>query len=167
MTKKVFLIPLLFLGLAFMGCGNHSGNNSAENQPVSNGSQDSSTMDNTPSVDVTAKSDSKGVGKFTDVKLGPLDTAMAGQGSALFQSKCIVCHKSTDEKLIGPGLKGVTQIRTPEWIMNMITDPNDMTATDPVAKALLDQYHTQMAVQVSDQEAREILEFLRENDGAH
>ncbi|HUX85226.1 MAG TPA: cytochrome c [Chitinophagaceae bacterium] len=166
MIKKVFLIPILSLLVACAGCGNNSGNNAAENQPTANGSPDSSTMAGAPAVDVTAKSDSKGVGRFTDVKVGPLDTAMASKGAALFQSKCTVCHKTTEEKLIGPGLKGITLIRTPEWIMNMITDPNDMTENDPVASTLLSQYHTQMTVQTSDQEAREILEFLRGNDGA-
>jgi hypothetical protein len=68
--------------------------------------------------------------------------------------------------LIGPGLKGITKIRTPEWIMNMITNPDQMTQQDPVAEALLVQFnHTQMTNQgLTDEEAREVLEFFRQND---
>jgi mono/diheme cytochrome c family protein len=162
-----YRVLVIFAAFAVFCPGCNSGGNHADNQPVSNGGADSSAMTSSgASVDVLAKSSSKGVGKFTNVPLGPLDTAEASRGAALFQSKCMVCHKPTEEKLIGPGLKGVTQIRTPEWIMNMITDPNDMTENDPVAKALLDQYHTQMVVQSTDEEARDLLEFLRQNDGA-
>lgn len=157
----------LALMAACCGCSGNSSNSNSGNQPVANGSSDSSSSAAAaPAVDVNAKSDSKGVGKYTDVRLRTLNKTMADSGEAVFESKCTVCHKPTEEKLIGPGLKGVTLIRTPEWIMNMITDPSDMTQSDPVAEALLDQYHTQMVVQVSDEEARNILEFLRKNDGA-
>jgi mono/diheme cytochrome c family protein len=114
---------------------------------------------------VNAPSTSKGVGKFTHVTIGALDPKLADQGKQLFETKCTACHKPTDERLVGPGLKGITKIRTPEWIMNMMTNPTGMTHQDPVAEALLAQYQTQMTYQdVSDKDARAIYEFLRQND---
>jgi mono/diheme cytochrome c family protein len=115
--------------------------------------------------DPDAKSDSKGVGKFTDVKLDAVDDAMAAKGEAIFTSKCAACHKMTEEKLVGPGLKGVTERRTPEWVMNMITNPEEMTKKDPVAQALYEKHLVQMTFQnVSDDETRQILEYFRKND---
>ncbi|TZF84800.1 cytochrome c [Pedobacter sp. BS3] len=117
------------------------------------------------SVDPDSKSDSKGVGRFTSVPVGPIDNAMAAKGKEVFTSKCMACHRATDEKIVGPGLKGVTKLRTPEWIMNMITNPEEMTKKDPWAKALFEKHLVQMTFQnVSDDEARQILEFLRKND---
>ena len=47
--------------------------------------------------------------------------------------KCSSCHKLTDEKLVGPGWKGVTERQKPEWIMNFITNPDPMIDKDPKA----------------------------------
>jgi cytochrome c551/c552 len=90
---------------------------------------------------------------------------MAEKGQAVFAAKCVACHKTTDQKIVGPGLKGVTERRTPEWIMNQITNPLEMEQKDPVGKALLEKHLTQMTFQnVTDDESRQILEFLRKND---
>src|SRR5580692_12422570 len=64
-----------------------------------------------------------GVGKFTHVALSPnLDADLATGGEVIYGAKCAACHKLTDEKLVGPGWKGVTVTRKPEWIMNFITN---------------------------------------------
>ncbi|HVB03080.1 MAG TPA: c-type cytochrome [Chitinophagaceae bacterium] len=165
-----YAFVFLFLTIVLLGCkGNSSNkNNLSENQSISNVGSDSSMVESpAPLIDVTAKSNSKGVGKFSIVKIGSINGVMASKGESLFQSKCTVCHKATSEKLIGPGLKGVTRIRTPEWIMNMLTNPAEMTDSDSIAEALLNIYHTQMVVQVSDDEARDILEYLRKNDNSN
>lgn len=52
------------------------------------------------------------------------DWVTAGQGA--YDLKCSACHKLSDEKLVGPGWKGVTQRREPLWIMNMITNVDMM-----------------------------------------
>lgn len=170
--KTILKVSLLVLGVALYSCGGgQSSDSESQDEPISNSGSDSTAMapspSSTSSVDVNAKSDSKGVGKFTDVKIaGKLDPKLAKEGQDLFQTKCSVCHKPTDEKLIGPGLKGITTIRTPEWIMNMMTNPTGMTQSDPIAKALLNEFQTQMTFQsVTDENARAIYEFLRQNDG--
>lgn len=158
--KRITMLLMVSTGIFLYSCG---GNSSSDN----NNSSTTTTKDNSGTIDVNAYSDSKGVGKFTDVKVGStIDKAMAQKGEEVFQTKCTACHQATEQKLIGPGLKGITKIRTPEWIMNMITDPDGMTQNDPVAKALLGEFnHTQMTNQgLTDQEAREVLEFFRQND---
>jgi cytochrome c1 len=47
----------------------------------------------------------------------------------------------------------------------MMTNPVEMTQKDPTAKELLAEHLTQMTFQdVSDDQAKQILEYLREND---
>lgn len=96
--------------------------------------------------------------------LATLNPALVALGQKLFQEKCSACHK-IGEKYVGPDLKGVTQRRSPEWVMNMVLNPQEMTQKDPVAKELLGTFLTQMTFQnVSQEDARAILEFFRQND---
>lgn len=96
----------------------------------------------------------------------PLDQAMVTTGKATYELKCQSCHKLTDEKLVGPGWKNVTQRRQPLWIMNMITNVDMMLETDPEAQKLLELCMVRMPNQnISQEESRKILEFMRSNDG--
>ncbi|WP_242920150.1 c-type cytochrome [Pontibacter liquoris] len=110
----------------------------------------------------------KGVGPVTTVEVGAdIDAALAGTGKGLFEAKCSACHQLTDQKVVGPGLAGVTERRKPEWVMNMILNPEEMTKQDPTAKKLLAEHLTQMTNQnVNEQDARAILEYFRQNDKA-
>jgi cytochrome c len=109
----------------------------------------------------------RGEGKFTHVDIGPLDAAMASSGEKVYEVKCASCHKLTDEKLVGPGWKGVTDRHKPEWIMNFVTNTDEMLNKDPKAQAMLEICLVRMPNQnLTDQEARDVLEFMRKNDGA-
>jgi len=108
----------------------------------------------------------KGVGTITNIELGEIDQNMADEGKAIFSIKCTACHKIS-KRLIGPALVGVTERRSPEWIMNMILDPEKMVAEDPIAKKLLAEYIAPMANQsLTEQEARKILEYFRTKTSA-
>jgi len=81
--------------------------------------------------------------------------------------KCTACHQLNDKRLVGPGFQGVTNRRTPEWIMNMITNVDVMLDQDPEAQKLLEECLTRMPNQnITIADARGILEFLRQNDEA-
>ncbi|HEX7905153.1 MAG TPA: c-type cytochrome [Chitinophagaceae bacterium] len=105
--------------------------------------------------------------KEGDVTLGtPLDQPMVTAGKNTYELKCQSCHRLTEEKLVGPGWKGVTQRRQPVWIMNMITNVDMMLETDPEAQKLLELCLVRMPNQnLSKDEARQVLEFMRNNDG--
>jgi len=105
--------------------------------------------------------------KESDLTLGtPLDQAMVTAGKATYELKCQSCHKLTEEKLVGPGWKGVTTKRQPLWIMNMITNVDMMLETDAEAQKLLELCMVRMPNQnISQEEARKVLEFMRSNDG--
>jgi cytochrome c2 len=110
---------------------------------------------------------SKGIGKFTKVEVGAtLDAAMAEKGQTVYDVKCMSCHKLTDERLVGPGWKGVTSRRTPEWVMNFATNVDEMLAKDAEAQAQLEICLVRMPNQnLTDDDARNVYEFMRKNDG--
>jgi len=170
MKKIKLLITVISFsaGIAFFSACGGSNTNSDQTDSEANTETSTATDENatTEVLDPDAKSDSKGVGKFTNVEVASnIDKDMATKGKAVFETKCTPCHKTTEEKLVGPGLKNITNLRTPEWIMNMITNPEEMTKKDPVAKALFEKHLVQMTFQnVDDKQTREIYEYLRQND---
>lgn len=111
--------------------------------------------------------DGKGIGEIKDVPLNdPLDAAMVAKGSAIFDMKCAACHKLTDQRVVGPGWKGLTERRKPEWIMNMIMNVDVMLDKDPAAQALLKECLVRMPNQnLTMEDARSVLEFAYSNDG--
>lgn len=118
-----------------------------------------------PVKEETASDDpmkNKGIGPVKEMALSPIDDALAAEGKALFDQLCIACHKPT-EKLIGPAPKGILDRRTPEWVMNMIMNPSEMTQKDPIAMQLLKEANgVPMADQnVTEEQARKILEYFR------
>lgn len=111
--------------------------------------------------------DPKGVGPHRDVQLThPLDEKMVAEGQNEYNVKCASCHKLSDEKLVGPGWKGVTDRRTPEWIMNFVTNTEEMLEKDTAAQNMLEVCLVKMPNQgLSEAQARATLEFMRKNDG--
>jgi cytochrome c1 len=109
----------------------------------------------------------KGIGQVKNVTLhNPLDAERVQRGQDIYEMKCSACHKLSDERVVGPGFKDVTKRRKPEWIMNMVTNTEVMLDQDPVAQELLELCLTRMPNQnISIGDARDILEFLRKNDG--
>ncbi len=110
----------------------------------------------------------KGVGEFKDVALNnPLNTDMVAKGKAIYDMKCSACHKLTETRVVGPGWKGVTTRRKPEWIMNMTTNVEVMLEKDPAAQAMLKECLVRMPNQnLTAGDARDVLEFMLANDGA-
>lgn len=105
-----------------------------------------------------------GIGPVKEVKLSQIDRSLAVKGKQTFETKCYSCHR-IDSKLVGPPLKDVTKRRKPEWIMNMILNPQQMTQENPIAKQLFATYLIQMTFQdVTQDDARAILEYFRSND---
>ena len=125
--------------------------------------KDTLTMD----VDDTEQVDplqNKGIGPVKSVTLDGINAGLVSRGQKVFETKCQACHQF-EAKVVGPALKGVTQRRSPEWIMNMILNTNEMVEKDPIVKSLIAEYMTKMTYQnVSEEEARALLEFFREKD---
>ncbi len=160
--KKTTIIALLFvLPFLYVACGGNENDNS---QSV------------TPADDLVAEEQveeeydpTRGHGEYDEDdfdNLKGLDAALAEKGKAISTSKCFSCHKANDEMLVGPGWKGVTERRTLHWIMNFISNPDPMIDKDPELQKQLEQCLVRMPNQFLDHDdARAIVEYMRENDG--
>jgi len=105
----------------------------------------------------------KGIGPITNVDLAAeIDQTMVTHGADVYKKMCTACHRA-DKKFIGPAPKGILERRTPEWVMNMILNPEEMTQKDPLAKALLMEFNgAPMANQhLTEEDARAVLEYFR------
>ncbi len=90
---------------------------------------------------------------------------MVDAGQKIYDLKCSSCHHLDNTKLVGPGWKGVTQRRKPEWIMNFVTNTDENLDKNATAQTLLEECMVRMPNQnLSDDDARHILEFMRNND---
>jgi mono/diheme cytochrome c family protein len=174
MKKVTFLFLLGFAITIFViACGSSAtdGSEAAVTQPTEASTSESSSASSnsaTSGATSTAAYDPKrGEGKFHDVQLADkLDAAMATKGEKVYELKCASCHKLTEEKLVGPGWAGVTKRHLPEWILNFVTNTDEMLDKDPKAQAMLEICMVRMPNQnLSDDDARNLLEFMRKNDG--
>lgn len=161
-----YLLRLLVVILIFSvaSCGGKEESKEKEKIKIGNNQQSKSKADPVKTV-ATAEIDltNKGVGPIKSLELdAEIDQTMVLAGQEVFKSKCSACHKPA-KKFIGPAPTGITERRSPEWIMNMILDPEGMVKNDPIAKQLLIEYNgSPMANQnLTEEEARSILEYFR------
>lgn len=159
---KLILGHLIIITALFLNsCGGNDSKN--VNSGSSSDQAPKSMIEDKPSYDPN-----RGEGKFSAENLNltdQIDMAMADEGYKIQGVKCSACHKLTDEKLVGPGWKGVTMRRKPEWIMNFITNPDPMIDKDPAVQAQLELCLVRMPNQsLTDTDARNVLEFMRKND---
>lgn len=154
--KKQLILYLLPASLLFGACG---GSDSADSSGAA--SEVKSMVEDEPVADP------KGIGEVKHVDLNsPLNEEWVAKGNAIYDMKCSACHKLTDMRVVGPGWKGVTDRRTPEWIMNMTLNVDVMLEKDPAAQAMLKECLVRMPNQNLNQEdARAVLEFMLKNDG--
>jgi len=107
--------------------------------------------------------DNKGIGPIKSVKFDDaINEELATKGEQTFNTICIACH-ATDKRMIGPAMAGVYDRRSPEWVMNMILNPDGMLKEDPIAKALLKEYNNAIMLNqnLSEEDARAVAEYLR------
>lgn len=164
--KRLKLQNLTFAGILLMSalilsCGGNTGETpvSRENSKPKAASQAKKSSPKEKKED-----DMKGVGPIKSITLSDIDNALSVKGKEKFETMCMACHKM-DARHIGPALGDVTERRKPEWIMNMILDPERMVKEDETAKALLGEYIAPMANQnLSEDEARSVLEYFRQYD---
>ncbi len=158
-------LSLLFIVLLLFNCGGEEKKKESSKIKIGNQSTEkkvekkTTTTKPSETIDLT----NKGVGPIKSITLqAEIDQAMASKGADVFKKMCTACHKE-GKKFIGPPPNGVLKRRTPEWVMNMILNPEEMVANDPLAKKLLMEFNgAPMANQnLSEEDARAVLEYFR------
>lgn len=154
MSRNPIILPLVACVLFAVSCSSkEDAEKSAEAAP-------------TPSEILEGKPEVHGSEIKTVEITTPLNQEWVTKGKASYELKCLACHKLTADKLVGPGWLGVTKRRTPVWIMNMVTNVDMMLEKDEEAQKLLEQCLVRMPNQnLTIDETRQVLEFMRSNDG--
>ena len=168
MTKKV--LTLLALSLMLLtGCG---GDKSKKDTPEKAKEPKQEVKKEEPktttaSADVPPSErvdlDNKGVGPIKSLTLdAEINQEMAAKGAEVFKTMCTACHRP-NKRFIGPSPQNILERRSPEWVMNMILNPEEMVQKDPLAKELLIEFNgSPMANQnLSKEDARAVLEYFR------
>lgn len=152
--KTTLWMPLLVAALLLSGCGGkEQAEEDAEKAP-------------TPGEIIAGQPVPHGP-EIKNVEItNPLKQEWVTAGKAIYDGKCMPCHKLDATKLVGPGWKEVTKRRTPVWIMNMICNTDMMLAQDAEAQKQLELCLVRMPNQnVAVEDARKLVEFMRSNDG--
>lgn len=159
--KKMFLI--LLVGGLVVGCGGKE----KKEEPAEDGFEMNRTKEEakpeTASEGVPVDLNNKGVGPVENLDFPEeIDQEMAAKGEETFKTICTACHMP-EQRMIGPALKGIYDRRSPEWVMNMILNPDGMLKEDPIAKALLKEYNNAIMLNqnLSEDQARAVAEYLR------
>jgi mono/diheme cytochrome c family protein len=155
---------MLATSALLMSCGGNSTPAEGDKQPLLNAEEPKTETAQPAAVNTSEYSDSKGIGPITSITLADINADLAKSGEEVFQNMCTACHKM-DKRYVGPALGGITKRRTPEWVLNMMLNPEGMTAEDPIAKALLEEYISPMANQnLTEDQAKSVLEYFRQYD---
>lgn len=156
---KKLLIPIFMVGL-LMSCGEKKEEKKAGFEMNRTKKEAKATPEK---EEVPVDMDNKGVGPIKSVSFADnIDTDMAEKGQKIYSTLCVACHMA-EQRMIGPALKGIYERRSPEWVMNMIINPDGMLRDDPIAKALLKEYNNAIMLNqnLSEEDTRNVAEYLR------
>jgi mono/diheme cytochrome c family protein len=95
------------------------------------------------------------------------DAVDVAAGDALFKGNCAQCHAMYDV-VVGPALAGIGRRRPESWLIPWIKNSSKVVASgDEYAVKIFTQYQQQQmpSFQLSDQEIRQILLYLKGQDG--
>lgn len=154
--KKIILVLFLISAYLLTSCGSDANSEAVGKNP------DDAKQKIAEKLGLTVFELENGIGPIKEkIELSGIDEIKAASGEEIFIAKCVQCHK-LDERYTGPALRGVTESRTPEYILNMILNPEEMTKRHPEARKMLAMYANQMTFQnVTEEDARALLEYLR------
>ncbi|MCB0480188.1 MAG: cytochrome c [Flavobacteriales bacterium] len=164
MKRLILPVAILCVGFIYTSCGGGGSTEAPkeEKKVQMNMGSDPAPSAEAPSADVGDPMTNLGIGPVKSIELAAIDQGMVAEGKKLFEEYCTACHK-VDKKFIGPSPAGIMERRTPEWVMNMILNPEEMIQKDPLAKQVM--MESNMAVManqnMTEDQARKILEYFR------
>lgn len=153
-------LTLLGLALVIISCGESPKKETGSFEVTR---KKETTSKSAPTSEVPVDLSNKGIGPITAYTFdSAINTDLAEKGKGIYAAKCTACHL-VDRRMIGPALKGVYDRRSPEWVLNMLLNTNEMLQKDPIAKALLKEYNNALMINqnLSEEDAKAIAEYLR------
>jgi nitrate reductase gamma subunit len=90
----------------------------------------------------------------------------AQSGEELFKTKCSACHMLSSQVAMGPGLAGITDKRSEEWLSSWIRNSTEFIATgDADAIAIFEEYNSIPMTafpELTDENMTDLLAYLAE-----
>lgn len=154
---------MLALGGLMIGCGESKKEEKKEGFEMNRTKIEKKAETTEAQSGVPVDLDNKGIGPIKSVKFDDaINEELAAKGEQTFNTICIACH-AVNKRMIGPAMAGVYERRSPEWVMNMILNPDGMLKEDPIAQALLKEYNNAIMLNqnLSEEDARAVAEYLR------
>ncbi|RLA38197.1 MAG: respiratory nitrate reductase subunit gamma [Gammaproteobacteria bacterium] len=85
-------------------------------------------------------------------------------GEDIFKQNCVVCHRTDDQKMVGPGLKGINEKRSEEWLNSWIKNSQKLIESgDQDAIAIYEEYNKTLMLpyeMYSDDEIKSVLAYI-------
>lgn len=85
-------------------------------------------------------------------------------GEDIFKQNCVVCHRTDDQKMVGPGLKGINEKRSEEWLISWVRNSQNLIDSgDPDAIAIYEEYNKTLMLpyeMYSDDEIKSVLAYI-------
>jgi ubiquinol-cytochrome c reductase cytochrome c subunit len=94
--------------------------------------------------------------------------ANAPDGQRIFAENCSGCHTIGRGDLTGPDLKGVTAQQAEQWLVNFISNPQQViSSADPTATALVYKYHNIIMpnMKLTNPQVLAVITFIRSASG--
>ncbi len=93
----------------------------------------------------------------------------AKAGEEIFKNNCVACHSASTEVVVGPGLAGITQRRTVEWLIPWIKNSQKVIASgDKYAVELYNKYNKTVmpSYDFTNEQVKSILKYINTVNGA-
>lgn len=148
---SILVLVLFFSIIFYSGCGDKADEKKEADSEVLNNESGLSDFEL-----------AHGIGPITEViRLSEIDKNLSAKGEKIFVEKCAACHK-LDERYVGPAQRNVLERRSPEFVMNMVLNPEENYQKHPEIKKLFAEYMTPMPNQnLTMEDARAVLEYFR------
>jgi mono/diheme cytochrome c family protein len=150
------IIYFAFAGtFLFSACNNSENTGNTENTSTEN-----TSADNTP----TEPADGNNTASSATATASNADLET---GKRLYSTNCAVCHKLNNEVLIGPGLAGINQKHSQDWLVSWIKNSQKVIESgDKYGVELFNKFNKvpmPAYENFSDDEIKSILAYIEQN----
>lgn len=91
-------------------------------------------------------------------------------GEKIFKDLCAACHTTTDQTLMGPGLKGITDKKSEEWLIKWVKNSQELIDTkDKDAVEIFEKFNKipmPPFAQLSDDDIKGVLSYANDSQSA-
>lgn len=88
-------------------------------------------------------------------------------GEKIFKDLCAICHSTSDNVVMGPGLKGISDRRSEEWLIKWIKNSQELIdAKDQYALDMFEKYKKipmPPFPQLSDEDIKNVIKYINES----